>query len=486
MHPSTDRSPAAVSGFSGRRCALAPGVVVLLLAATSAGAGHPALTGKEVAEIDRIVEHALAAGGTPGASVAIERDGRVIYQKGFGYADLENRVKVTTETVFPIGSVTKTMTGLAVNQLVAAGRVELDAPVGRYLPDLPAPDRDVPIRFLLDHLSGIVSYTDVPGFPHDAQMPMSRQDVVGWFASQPLQFRPGTRWSYTNSGFYLLGLVIEAASGQSYADYLQAHEFAPFGMAHSSLAPWQVLLPNRAHGYRRGPNGIENAPRYDPLLPFAAGAVLSTSGDLLRYRRGVFGGGPTPPMLRSALLVRDTLPDGFALPYSLGSLVFTEFEGHRRIGHPGDIYGFEAQYSYYPDDDLTIVILTNNQNAPFPPISIEQKIVRLLLGVAPPTLVDAPLPAAVAARLVGEYEVEDLRFGFDRIGMDVSDGVLRMAIGGTGAPSFPLRYQGGSRFVSSLDDEQWVEFAADGDPVRVRVAFYGAPLALHRVPPAAR
>jgi CubicO group peptidase (beta-lactamase class C family) len=459
---------------------------LLSIAATGADAERPGLPKSKAAEIDRIVENALAAGGTPGASIAIERHGRVIYQKGFGYADVENEVKVTPETVFPIGSITKTMTGLAINQLIAAGKVELDAPVGHYLPDLTAPDRGVPIRYLLDHLSGIIGYTEIPGFPGDAQQSMTRQEVVGWFAARSLLYPPGTRWNYTNSGFYLLGLVIEAVSGGSYADYLQAHEFGPFGMTHTSLASWQTVLAHRAHGYRRGPHGLENAPRYDPLFPFAAGAVMSTSGDLLKYRRGVFGDGPTPAKLREALVVRDVLPDGFVLPYSLGSLVCTDFEGHRRIGHPGDIHGFEAQYSFYPDDDLTIVILTNNQNAPFPPISIEQKIVRVVLGIPAPARRDAALPASTAERLAGEYEVGDLRFGFDRIAFSVTDGVLQMAVGGTGAPSLPLRYQGGTRFVSSLDDEQWIEFTAGTDPVRVKVAFYGSPLELHRIATAAQ
>lgn len=482
MNPNHDRSRTAAAHRSRHRhWVLVIAGSLLSLTAMDACAAEPGLPKSKAAAIDRIVERALATGGTPGASIAIERHGRVIYQKGFGYADVENQVKVTPETVFPIGSVTKTMTGLAINQLIAAGKVELDAPVGRYLPDLAAPDRDVPIRYLLDHLSGIIGYTDVPGFPLYAQVAMSRQDIVGWFASQPLLDPPGTRWNYTNSGFYLLGLVIEAVTGSSYADYLQEHEFGPFGMTHTSLASWQPLLAHRAHGYRRGPHGLENAPRYDPLLPFAAGAVMSNSRDLLKYRRGVFGDGPTPPRLREALVVRDVLPDGFVLPYSLGSLVFTDFEGHRRIGHPGDIHGFEAQYSFYPDDDLTIVILTNNQNAPFPPISIEQKIVRVVLGIPTPALRDAALPASTAERLLGEYEVGDLRFGFDRIAFSVSDGVLQMAVGGTGAPSFPLRYQGSTRFVSSLDDEQWIEFTSGTDPVRVKVAFYGSPLELHRI-----
>ena len=452
----------------------------MLLLAGTAAAEAQTLPASLSAQIDGLVGQALSAGQIPGASVAIERRGQVIYEKGFGFADVENKVPVTPESVFPIGSITKTMTGLAIQQLVAAGKIDLDAPVSRYLPMLPAPARDAKIRFLLDHTSGIIGYTDIPGFPNNAQAPMTRDDIVGWFAAKPLLFPSGTRWSYTNSGLYLLGLVVEAVSGMQYADYLQQNEFTPFGMSKTTLAGWGPLIGGRAHGYRRSAQGMENAPRYDPLLPFAAGAVMSTADDLLKYRRGVFGDGPTPAALRTRLLQQDRLPDGFVLPYTLGCLVLGDFAGHRRIGHPGDIYGFSAQYSYYPDDDLTIVILTNSQDASFPPISIEQKIVRVLFGIPVPKIKDIPLPTRIATPLLGEYEVGDLRFGFDRIAFVLKDGSLQMELGGEGAPPVALRYQGGSRFVSSVDDEQQIDFApASGMQVNVR--FYGSPLAFHRI-----
>jgi D-alanyl-D-alanine carboxypeptidase len=462
------------------RIPLALAAGMLLLAATDAAEAQT-LPASLSAQIDRLVREALAAGQIPGASVAIERRGEVIYEKGFGVADVENRVPVTPESVFPIGSITKTMTGLAIQQLVAAGKVDLDAPVSRYLPKLPAPARDAKIRFLLDHTSGIVGYTDIPGFPNNAQAPMTRDDIVGWFAAKPLLFPSGTRWSYTNSGLYLLGLVVEAVSGMQYTDYLQQNEFTPFGMSKTTLAGWGALIGGRAHGYRRSAQGMENAPRYDPLLPFAAGAVMSTADDLLKYRRGVFGDGPTPDALRTRLLQQDRLPDGFVLPYTLGCLVLGNFAGHRRIGHPGDIYGFSAQYSYYPDDDLTIVILTNSQDAPFPPISIEQKIVRVLFGVPVPEIKDVPLPTRIATPFMGEYEVGDLRFGFDRVAFVVKDGSLQMELGGEGAPAVALRYQGGNRFVSSVDDEQQIDFAPASGGMQVTVRFYGSPLAFHRI-----
>ncbi|MGB6485967.1 MAG: serine hydrolase domain-containing protein [Steroidobacteraceae bacterium] len=459
--------------------------LLLLAGSVTVSAQSQSLSPATAKQIDHIVLQALAKGDIPGASVAIERHGVVIYQKGFGFADLENKVPVTPQSVFPIGSITKTMTALAIQQLIAEGKVDLNAPIGRYLPRLPEPDRNVRIRYLLDHTSGIPNYTEIPGFPNGAQAPMTRQDILRWFDSRPLLFPSGTRWSYTNSGYYLLGLVIETVSGMSYDQYLRAHIFTPFGMSATTLAGWAPLVDHRAHGYRRHGNSLENAPRYDPLLPFSAGGVMSTAGDLLQYRHAVFGSGAVPVLIRNRLLQRDRLPDAFLLPYSLGGLVISRFEGHRRIGHPGDIDGFAVQYSYYPDDGLTVVILTNTDTSPFPPTSIEQKIVRILFGLSQPVIKDLPLPPATADSLRGEYAVGDMRFGFDRMAFVAVSGRLEMEIGGEGAPAIPLRYQGDLQFVSSVDDEQQIAFEGTRRGMRVIVMFYGSPLALHRISAAA-
>jgi D-alanyl-D-alanine carboxypeptidase len=258
--------------------------------------------------------------------------------------------------------------------------------------------------------------------------------------------------------------------------------FEPFGMQRTSMAGWQPLTENRAHGYFNGPEGPVNAPRYDPLLPFAAGAVLSTSGDLIRYQEGVFGE-KTDATVRRQLLRRDRLPDGFELPYTQGCLVISNLAGHRRMGHPGEVFGFEAQYSYYPDDGLTIAVLTNTQSSVIPPASLELKMARVLLGVPVPKILDLPLTVAHAQQFAGNYEVTDMRFGFDRLGFVVRDGALQLVFGGvnSGAPPIALRYQGGNSFISSLDDEERLEFATTAKQPGVTIWLYGSPLSLVRV-----
>jgi CubicO group peptidase (beta-lactamase class C family) len=461
---------------------LAGSALAATLAWPARAAMNPPSAGDRDAAIDALMAHAVEASPFPGAVLAIEQGGRILYRKAFGFLDLENRIPVTTETAFPIGSITKTMTGLLVNQLVAEGRIDLAAPTSHYLPDLAAPAAGVPVRNLLDHTSGLVNYIELPDFPWSAQRPFTREEMTGWFAARPLQFPTGTRYSYTNSGLYLLGLILERVSGKTYDVLLQERIFAPFGMARSSMAGWETILPNRARGYLRGADGLRNAPRYDQLVPFSAGAVISTADDLLRYRRGVFGAA-TSPEVRRLIQLRGRLPSGLVIPYTQGCLGVAEFEGHRKIFHPGEIFGFSSQYSYYPDDDLTVILLTNMQGGRQPPVSLEQKIARVALGLPPLATADLPLPAATGDALAGDYETGEIRFGFDRLGFVHRDGKLALVPGGTtsGGPAIALLYQGDQRFASPLDDEQRFAFIRRAGRPEMHMTYYGSLFVLRRI-----
>lgn len=437
--------------------------------------------------LDRILAQATAERGKPGIAVAVQQGAKVIYSKGFGYADVEHRVPVTPETVFPIGSITKTMTGLAVTQLITEGKIDLDAPAGKYVPGLPSPVRDALVRHLLNHTSGIVNYTELPQFPRDSERSVTREEVLSWFSTKPLQFKPGSRYSYTNSGTFLLGLIIEHVTGQSYDEYIQRHVFIPFGMQHTSMAGWRTLVDHRARGYRRGQAGWLNAPRYDPLVAFSAGAAMSTTGDMLKYREGVFAGTSTSTAVRERLHQLDRLDDGTLVPYSLGCLVHVELDGHRRIMHSGDISGFSAHYSYYPDDDTTIVVLTNSDSG-IPPVSLEAKLARVVLGIREPRREKLPLSEALGRDYVGDYTLGAIQFGFTRMGFTYQNGVLSAVFGGIdgGGPALPLEYLGDGRFVSSVDDEHTFQFSRSGAQRRVVTHFYGGEFTASAPAPARR
>jgi D-alanyl-D-alanine carboxypeptidase len=408
---------------------------------------------------DAIVEAALESGPYPGISVGIARRGEVVYAKGFGFADLERRVPVSPEIRFPIGSITKSFTCLSLMQLVQAGAVDLDATAGSYLPALPEPSRSVKVRNLLNHTSGIPNYTELPDFPMDKPVGITREQMLGYFAAKPLQFDSGTRFSYSNSGTYLLGLIIEARSGESYDAYVTNHVLKPFGMTRSGFDARDDGAANRARGYQLTKDGFAPATPYDFEVPFSAGALVSTTGDLLKYQRGALGPNANAD-LRKRILAHDALTNGQPNPYALGCLIETHLDGHRKITHAGDIFGFAADYAYYPDDDLTIAILTNNQSAAFPPITIEHKLARVFLGLPDPKRVDLDVPTSLGNTIAGDYNVGSFRFGVDTLGFAFANGRVALRLGGveSGAESLPLRYQGDATFVSAVDDEHLFVF----------------------------
>ncbi len=400
----------------------------------------------------------------------------MVYRAGKGFADLERRVPVTPAVRFPIGSITKSFTCLSIMQLVDKGAVDLDKTAGDYLPELPAPSRGVKVRNLLNHTSGIPNYTDLPDFPMSKPTGMTRQQVIAYFDDKPLQFPSGTRFSYTNSGTYLLGLIIEKASGESYDRYVTDHVLKPFGMSHTGFDAHDDGAPGRARGYKMTKDGFKPAQLYDFEVPFSAGSIVSTSGDLLKYRQGVFGS-KTKPQVQKLILTHVPLP-GQPNPYALGCLIETSLAGHHKITHSGDIFGFAADYAYYSDDDLTIAILTNSQSAVFPPLTIEHKLARVFLGEPEPKLVDRPIAPPLQAKLAGDYDVGVFRFGFERLGVVFKDGKATLALGGIGGggPRIPMRYQGANRFVSAADDEHELVFQpkADGSVELVMHYYEGA------------
>lgn len=428
----------------------------LLAAVFAAGATGALAKGKDptLTAIDAIVTKALADGPYPGAEIAVERNGKVILEKGYGYANLEHGVPVHADTIFQIGSITKSFTALAIMQLVDDGKLSLDAKAGDILPELPQPAHDLKIRNLLNHTAGLQNYTELKDFPLRSQDPTTRDKMIASFATRDLLFPPGTAWSYSNSGLYVLGLVIEKVSGMDYPTYLRTHVFEPFGMTRTSIPDWQTVVKNRAQGYSYEHGAFQNAQRYDWLVPFSAGAIASTAGDLLKYRRGVFASAATSQHVRELILTLDPLSDGTPLPYALGCLVLGDFEGHKKISHSGDIFGFAAHYAYYPKDDLTVVVLTNHQGAAFPPSTIERKIARAVLGLPPRQSQDLALNAADAKAFEGDYAL-DLHFGASKIGFAYKDGKLAVTLGGlgSGGPTIPLRYQGNGRFLSPMNDE---------------------------------
>jgi CubicO group peptidase (beta-lactamase class C family) len=277
---------------------------------------------------------------------------------------------------------------------------------------------------------------------------------------EKLLFDPGTRWRYSNSNYYLLGVIIEKVAGTDYYDYLQKNITGPLGLHSISSGNDRELVKHRAHGYRHADGHYTNAPPWYYLIPFSAGSLLSNAGDLVKYRRAIFHSPYISQRLRDLVTTTTTFPDGTLNRYTLGGLISSRFQGHRKLSHSGGIYGFSSNHSYYPDNDLTIVILTNNQETSPSPVWMEHKIARVVLGLPQPKAAPQSMAPGILQRYAGNYHLGHVIFGAETYGFVAKDGKLSFRFGGVDskAPLMPLVAVGDGAFVMADNDEWRFQF----------------------------
>ena len=304
-----------------------------------------------VARMEQIIQSYVADHRFMG-SVLVARDGKTLLDKGYGFANLEWQVPDTPTTKFRLGSITKQFTAASILLLEERGKLKIDDPVKKYMPDAPAAWDKVTIFHLLTHTSGIPSFTSFPDYPKRESETMTPQQLVEWFRDKPLEFEPGTKWNYSNSGYVLLGYLIEKISGQGYADFVQQNIFTPLGMKDSGYDSNSAVIERRAAGYAPGKNGPENAGFVNMTIPLSAGGLYSTTEDLLRWEQGLFGG----KLLSPASLAKMTAP--FKENYAFG-LGISMQDGHKTISHDGGIQGFNTSLIYDPDEKLVVAVLAN-------------------------------------------------------------------------------------------------------------------------------
>lgn len=288
-------------------------------------------------------------------SILIARDGVPIVDRGYGLANEEWGQPNSPATVFRVGSVTKQFTAMAIMQLRDRGALKLTDGICAYVTPCPETWRSITLRHLLTHTSGVPNYTSLPDWDERiSRVPHTRNALVAEFSGAPLDFAPGEKFRYSNSGYYLLGMVIERVTGQAYADVLQKNLFAPLGMTHTGYDRQRDVLPQRAAGYAWSGNRFVNADDINVDLAFSAGALMSTTGDLLRWDQA---------LNTERLVSRRTLDEIFTPEkngYGYGWMI-GDSAGHRQIGHGGSIQGFSAFISRFPDDRVTIIVLSNSQ-----------------------------------------------------------------------------------------------------------------------------
>ena len=326
-----------------------------------AGSPSAAAEADFAAELDAAFAAAYPADG-PGAAVLVEKGGEVILRRGYGMADLELGVPIAPEMVFRLGSITKQFTAAAILLLVEEGKLALDDTVGGRLAGYSGPAAPVTLRQLLTHTGGVPSYTDVPEYLAGMREDQTVEEMIARFRDKPLDFEPGTGWHYSNSGYFLLGAIIEEVSGESYEDFVERRIFAPLGMARSRYGREPELVPGRVAGYQGAPGSYENAAYLSMTQPYSAGSLLSTVDDLARWNEALGSDELLPAELRELLWTPAPLADGRATGYALGFVV-TDYQGHRIVQHGGGINGFLTSLVRIPEAGIFVAVLSNSPAA---------------------------------------------------------------------------------------------------------------------------
>jgi D-alanyl-D-alanine carboxypeptidase len=291
----------------------------------------------------------------PGLALVIVQDGKAIKTAAYGLANLELNVPVKPETVFEIGSVTKQFTAVGILLLAQEGKLSVDDKLSAHLANVPSAWTNVTIRHLLTHTSGIKSYTGLDGFQLTKHLTQSQ--FIRAIGREPLEFAPGDSWKYCNTGFSLLGYIIENVSGQNYWDFMSERVFQPLDMNATTNRLPGLIIPNRASGYEQT-NQVHINRDYDLTEVFSAGAIASTVGDLAKWNAALDGEMLLNAASKAQMWTPAKLNDGKPTKYGFGWFVDT-VEGHRNIGHGGSTSGFSATIQRFPDDKLAIIILTN-------------------------------------------------------------------------------------------------------------------------------
>ncbi|MDR3620618.1 MAG: serine hydrolase [Paludisphaera borealis] len=317
-----------------------------------------ATTGSASAGVDSYVLGLMQKRHIPGVSVAVVQDGKVVLAKGYGLANAELQVPATENTVYQLASVTKTFTATAIMMLVKDGKLTLDDKITARLSDLPAAWEKVTVRQLLSHTSGIKSYTSVKDFHKTMRKDYAQREIIDLVAKEPLEFTPGEKWNYSNTGYFLLGMLIEKVAGKPYGEFMAERIFKPLGMSQTCVNDLRAIIPNRAQGYEWDGKELKNGEYVSPTQPFSAGMLVSSVSDLVKWDASLANhtllDEPTlQQMWTPARLAKGEAGYGFGWGID-------KVNGHRHVSHGGGIPGFSTELSRFPDDKLTVIVLTNS------------------------------------------------------------------------------------------------------------------------------
>jgi CubicO group peptidase (beta-lactamase class C family) len=395
--------------------------------------------------LDSIAGAGVAQHRAVGLVAAVVRGNDTLLFRAYGKADIEWDVPMPTDAMFEVGSIAKQFAAVAILQLRDEGKLTLDDDLAKWLPQFAASDRRITLRHLLNHTSGINGFSDasawevnmfLPRFPRDSADRLVRLD--------PVRFLPGQAQAYSNSGFWLLGRVVERASGMTYEDYVAKKIFEPLGMTRSMYCNSLVNVPRRARGYHMIGGAVQRAPMVNYALVFAPGAICSSAGDLVTWLKALHGGKVLSPASYADMTTASTLADGTALQYGLGIKVGEDFRGLKYIGHGGTAPGFRADATWYPDAQMAVVVLMNTSPATISPGSVGGALAREVLPLPRPA---AQYYTGDPTPFLGRYQLV-MGSNMPAFVIDVTQTPAGLAFSANGSRPEPLPWAGGLKFYA--------------------------------------
>ena len=338
----------------------------------------------------------------PGATVIVTRDGRPIYRGAFGLADVEKKTPLKPDDVLRIGSLTKQFTAVAILMLADQGKLSVADPITKYLSDYPKTGDAVTIEHLLTHTSGVPSYTASPDYESSMSKAVTVNEMIARFKDQPLQFAPGSKWDYSNSGYFLLGAIIERVSGMSYADFVAKNIFEPLGMKDSAYEGYERSSKKRVEGYA---NSTRVAPPLHMSQPYAAGSLLSSVDDLAKWDAAITAGKLLKPETWKRAFTAYTLIDGSKTVYGYGWGV-RKLQGQDALAHSGGINGFVSYGVRLPESKVYAAMLFNRGGGASTTY-LTDKIAAIAMGKPYKEMKAVTLDNATLDKHIGIYKLDE-------------------------------------------------------------------------------
>lgn len=342
--------------------------------------------------------------GQPGATVLIAKGGKPIYRKAFGSANLELNVPMKPENVLELGSITKQFTAVAILMLMEENKLSLQDPLSKYIADYPK-GNEITIHHLLNHTSGIKNYTDITSFRTLASEDMTPTEVINVFKNEPFDFNPGEKFNYSNSGYILLGYIIEQTSKTTYEEYIESNIFKKLGMTHSCYGSKKEIIPNRASGYSPiDESKNQNAEYLSMTLPYAAGSLMSTVDDMLLWNQAIHTNTLISEKSKLLAFTNYTSNDGKPIYYGYGWMP-NEIAGVPTLEHSGGIFGYTTFGLYAPKENLYVIVLTNTNG--ISPADPALEAAAITLGKPTKKQVNPKITEELLKQWVGTYVYDD-------------------------------------------------------------------------------